>query len=71
MEALKIIVALPFKIIILALKAFFLPYSIVVHKRQYYPGPKSPTIMFLLILAFGWTVIGWVILLVIAQAMPD
>jgi len=70
MEALKFIVALPFIIIIWALQVFFLPYAIVAKKRRDWPGAKLPTIMFILNVVFGWTVIGWLILLVMAQSLP-
>jgi len=70
MKFFKLIVALPLLIIMLAFQLFFLPYAIVAKKRQYYPGAKLPTIMFVLNIAFGWTVIGWLILLVLAQSLP-
>ena len=71
MKLLKLIVSLPFLIIALALQLFFLPYAIVAKKREYWPGAKLPTIMFILNLALGWTIVGWLILLVMAQALPE
>jgi len=70
MNFFKLLVSLPFIIILLVLQLFFLPYAIVAKKREHWPGAKLPTIMFILNLAFGWTIIGWLILLVMAQALP-
>lgn len=70
MAILKFIVAVPFAIIVLVLQLFFVPYAIVSKKRQYYPGAKLPKIMFILVLVFGWTVIGWFVLLGIALILP-
>ena len=70
MAILKFIVAVPLAIIVLALQLFFVPYAIVSKKRQYYPGAKLPKIMFILVLIFGWTVVGWLILLGIAFMLP-
>lgn len=70
MKVLRFIVALPFLIITLALQVFFLPYAIVAKKREHYPRAKLPTIMFILNVVLGWTVIGWLILLVIAKSLP-
>lgn len=70
MRFLKFIVSLPVIIIVLALQLFFLPYAIVARKRENWPRAKLPTIMFILNLAFGWTIVGWLVLLVLAQALP-
>jgi len=70
MKLLKLIISLPFVIIVLALQLFFLPYAIVAKKRENWPGTKLPIIMFILNLAIGWTIVGWLILLVMAQALP-
>ncbi|HDY7731603.1 TPA: superinfection immunity protein [Vibrio vulnificus] len=70
MGILKFILSLPLLIIVLALQLFFLPYAIVARKRQYYVGAKLPTIMFILNLLFGWTIVGWLVLLVLAQSLP-
>jgi len=70
MNILKVIVSLPIVIILLVLQLFFLPYAIVAKKRENWPGAKLPTIMFILNLAFGWTIVGWLVLLVMAQALP-
>jgi len=55
----------------LVLQLFFLPYAIVAKKREFYPGAKLPTIMFILNIAFGWTLVGWLILLVLALLLPE
>ena len=70
MKVLKFIVAIPFAIILLALQVYFLPYAIVAKKREDWPGAKLPTIMFILNILFGWTLVGWLILLVMAQSLP-
>ena len=70
MKFLKIIFSIPILILVLALQLFFLPFIIVSKKRENWPGAKTPTIMFILNLIFGWTIVGWLILLVMAQAMP-
>lgn len=70
MKFLKFIISLPIVIILLGLQLFFLPYAIVAKKREHWPGAKLPTVMFILNLAFGWTIVGWLILLVMAQALP-
>lgn len=70
MNILKFIIAAPFLLILMALQMYFLPYAIVAKKREYYPGAKLPTIMFILNMAFGWTLVGWLILLVMAQGLP-
>jgi len=70
MNFLKLLISLPFIVILLVLQLFFLPYAIVAKKREHWPGAKLPTIMFILNLAFGWTIVGWLILLVMAQALP-
>ena len=58
MDIVKFFVALPVLIIVFVLQLFFLPYAIVARKRMYYPGAKLPTIMFILNLLFGWTLVG-------------
>jgi|GEM_PF-6499937 len=70
MNFLKLLISLPLIVILLVLQLFFLPYAIVAKKREHWPGAKLPTIMFILNLAFGWTIVGWLILLVMAQALP-
>lgn len=70
MKVLKFIVAIPFAIILLVLQVYFLPYAIVAKKRENWPGAKLPTIMFILNIVFGWTLVGWLILLVMAQSLP-
>lgn len=70
MKFLKFIISLPFLVIVLALQLFFLPYAIVAKKRRNWPGAKLPPLMFILNLVFGWTIVGWLILLVMAQALP-
>jgi hypothetical protein len=70
MKFLKFVIALPILIVVLALQLFLLPYAIVAKKRANWPGAKLPTIMLILNLALGWTIVGWLILLVLAQALP-
>ncbi|MGB1201867.1 superinfection immunity protein [Pseudoalteromonas marina] len=70
MNFIKLLISLPLIVILLVLQLFFLPYAIVAKKREHWPGAKLPTIMFILNLAFGWTIVGWLILLVMAQALP-
>ena len=70
MSVLKFIAAVPFAILVLILQLFFVPYAIVSKKREYYPGAKLPKIMFISVLVFGWTVVGWFILLGIALILP-
>lgn len=70
MEVIKFLISLPILLVVLVLQLFFLPYAIVAKKREHWPGAKLPTIMFILNLVFGWTIVGWLILLVMAQALP-
>jgi len=71
MAFIKLIISIPVLLIMLVLQLFFLPYAIVAKKREFYPGAKLPTIMFILNIAFGWTLVGWLILLVLALLLPE
>jgi hypothetical protein len=61
---------LPFLVMMLVVQVYLLPYFAVVNKCQSCPSTKLPKLMFILNVVFGWTIIGWLILMAMALALP-
>ena len=66
-----VFVTLPVGIIASIAYVFLLPYFIIDNKCKPLVRPRLPTLMFWLNVIFAWTLVGWLILLVIALACHD
>ncbi|AYO18295.1 hypothetical protein D0812_28600 [Vibrio owensii] len=65
-QILTAILAIPLALAVLALQLYFAPYAMVSRALSWHPAPKLPTLMFWLNLFFGWTLVGWLVLLCLA-----